>query len=176
MSGLERFGFQLPEQRTRGKTRVGKAWKEVHRNGFAGDMGYDIITRAPDGKVRKDRVDEENVRELWHAIHEVISGYGDLSEEQKLAPEPVLTARQIMRRLWERIPTGDYHKQFDVSAWQGGENRSMLYFPRYYYPLLVLDLYYGIIERSGRNVKVTRAFSLRGPPEAGPMDLGADTI
>lgn len=162
--GLERFGFELPERKARGPEKVGKAWKSVKRYGYKGRMGYDILTHAPNGKVRRDSVHEADVRELWAAIHEVVSGYGDLSEEQKLADEPVLTARQIMKRLWERIPAGSYYKQFDVSAWQGGENRAILYFPRYYYPLLVLDLFYGVIERRGRNVKVTRAFDLRRPP------------
>lgn len=168
MSGLERYGFDLPEAKARGREKVGKADVEVHR---AGPNEFSILRTNAKGKRTEERARLVDVREVWAAITDIVSspevelhasGSGDLAKGFPLDVSAVLSARQIMTRLRERASEGSAMRSTDVSAWQGGENRARIYFPLYYRPVLVLAGYYRVVERpsaSSRFVRVLKPWA-----------------
>lgn len=147
--GLERFGFVIPPSKARGPEKMSKNWLSVSR---AGPNTFDVWTRLKTGDRSKRSVSMDAVQECWAAISWLVRSARANGHQATVD----LTPRQIMAQLIARAPEGTPTANLSVDGATGGTNRAAFYFPRYYYPIVVLDLFYRAVERSGRSIRVVK--------------------
>ena len=148
-NGLEKFGFVIPLSKARGPEKMSKNWLDVNR---AGPNAFNVWTRTKGGDRTKRTVSMEAVQECWAAITWLV----DAARANGHQGTVDLTPRQIMAQLIKRAPEGTPTSKLSVDEATGGTNRAAFYFPFYYYPIVVLDLFYRAVERSGRSIRVVK--------------------
>jgi hypothetical protein len=116
---------------------------------------FEILSKYLRGKPRKIIVLGENVRNLWTAILYCEEGlHHHVQAEEK---HPAIPARDVIGRLLETSgPAGSYFRLISIDEAQAGINRAGFYFPKYFHPSQVLEIYYRAIERHGRNLRVSK--------------------
>ena len=109
-------------------TKVGTDWEivEHRKDKSSGEIG----------KI-KHTVSEEKVLILWKMIQN----------------EAEVNQSVVSRRLWHDIIL-KYNLSIEIEEFNGGKNRSSIYFPLFYYPIKVLEEK-GLIRYGGRG-KITR--------------------
>ncbi len=158
--GLDRFGFDLPPASPRGPRQRTISRTAVHRR----ETGIFVIeAKYRRAKARATMVPSNAVRRLWSTLVECeqdtiadVMAHGAVRPGQQPDPHPPMSVRLVIAYLIDKSEFPGVRALPNVDEAMAGIWRAGFYFPAYYYPLQVLEIYFRAVERHGRTLVLTK--------------------